>query len=77
LFEVETTSFAHRTWPEYINMLDVAWLTSSHAVDTCKRSLVNIPTEVVLHTTDVNKYQKIYSPLDIPATNGEFIFLHY
>jgi glycosyltransferase involved in cell wall biosynthesis len=74
LFEVETTSFAHRTWPEYINMLDVAWLTSSHAVDTCKRSLVNIPTEVVLHTTDVNKYQKIYSPLDIPATNGEFIF---
>jgi glycosyltransferase involved in cell wall biosynthesis len=74
LFELETDTFAHTTWPEYINNMDVAWLTSSVATDICKRSNVHIPTEVVLHAMDTSKYQKVYPPLDIPGVGGDFIF---
>jgi glycosyltransferase involved in cell wall biosynthesis len=74
MFELESTSFAHTTWPEHINMMNIAWLTSTYAKDICEYSNVSIPTEVVLHTTDVSKYQKQYAPLDIPAVDGEFIF---
>jgi glycosyltransferase involved in cell wall biosynthesis len=74
LFELETTSINHMMWPEHINLMDVAWLTSSHAKDTCKQSGVKIPTELVLHTTDVERYNKFYQPIEIPGTSGDFIF---
>lgn len=74
LFELETDSFAHTLWPEYINNMDVAWLTSSVAKDICKNSNVDISTEIVLHAMDTDKYKKVYPPLDIPGANGDFIF---
>src|SRR4051812_31296994 len=45
LFELETDYFGHTFWPEYVNLMDVAWLTSSHAKETCERSGIKIPTE--------------------------------
>src|SRR4051794_36217063 len=43
MFELESTSFAHTTWPEHINMMNIAWLTSTYAKDICEHSNVSIP----------------------------------
>lgn len=74
LFELETNSFDRTYWPEYINMMDIAWLTSTHALESCKASNIKIPVELVLHTTDTSKYNVDYPMLEIPQTDGEFIF---
>jgi glycosyltransferase involved in cell wall biosynthesis len=74
LFEVETNSFAHTSWPEFLNMMDVGWLTSSNAYKVCRDSNVDIPLNIVLHTTNVDKYKKLYQPLDVPSIDGEFVF---
>jgi glycosyltransferase involved in cell wall biosynthesis len=74
MFELETSSMIHTFWPEHINLMDAALLTSSHAKKICEESDVIKPQHVILHATDVEKYERDYTPLDIPGTDGEFIF---
>lgn len=74
LFATETLDWRYSNWPDYINMMDEAWVINVGMEYVCKKVGVKIPINIVPHTTDIKKYEKKYEPFDIPLVKGNYVF---
>lgn len=75
LYVYETTNFKMSSWPRRINHMDEAWVPNHQIVRCSIESGVDVPINIVHHTTDMNKFQKGYEPLPIKEElAGDFVF---
>ena len=74
LYATETNSFEWSIWPCRINQMDEAWVINNQMAEVSRLSGIDIPISVIPHASDISKYDRSYEPVDIPDSEGNFIF---
>ena len=74
LYFTETSSFEYSTWPNRINRLDEAWVSCQQSRDASMYSGVKIPIKVIPIPTDISRFERSYTPLEIPEIENTFTF---
>lgn len=74
LFVTETTSFKQSSWPIRLNTMDEIWVPCKSVMQSCHRSSVNVPINIVPHATDVEKFDCYYERMNVEEIAGDFTF---
>jgi glycosyltransferase involved in cell wall biosynthesis len=74
LYFTETDSIRYSGWPDYINLMDSAWVACKDSQRTSISSGVNIPVEVMPVPCDPSRYAQRYEKLIFPELDGKFVF---
>ena len=74
LYFTETSSFEYSPWPNRINQLDEGWVSCQQSLDASIYSGVKIPLKIVPIPSDISRFERTYSPLDIPEIENTFTF---
>jgi glycosyltransferase involved in cell wall biosynthesis len=77
LYASETSDFNRTSWADRLNNMDEVWVINHQMVDAARKSGVTVPITVVPHTTDIERFQRSYEPLDGLRPfiqNGDFLF---
>lgn len=73
--EIESLSIKGLTWFDYLKQMDEVWAPNQDIVNSLTNDGIGIPTQLVHHATDVNKYRIQYQPLSGLA-EGMFKFYY-
>lgn len=74
LYATETSNFLASDWARKINTMDEAWVINQQMIESSRDSGVTVPVKVVPHACDFNKFATRRPKLDIPNSQGNFVF---
>lgn len=72
-FVAETLDWNASSFHHYINMMDECWFPNTEMANNAKK-FIKIPIHVVPHSTDTEKYNKIYDKINIPDLQSGYTF---
>lgn len=70
----ETDNWWHSGWHDYLNLMDEIWVPNFYAKTEARTNKLVKPVHVVPHAKNIEKYNKKYTKLDIPHTQGHYKF---
>lgn len=73
-YETETFDLSYSKWPNYINLLDEAWVPNKQAYDASIFSGVNRKVNIAHHCIDMDRFGKIEKTWNSDALKNSFNF---